>query len=97
MRKWRVSSLSPGVGIADRGQPCAQFLSQGQAGHEKGQAQKERAGFPYGRGNALVGEAAYLGLIFGTGCVTLNESLGLSGSQPCLSPSRGGLSIQEIL
>lgn len=54
-------------------------------------------GFYMAGRNALVGEAAYLGLSPGTGCVTLSDSLGFCESQPCLSPRRNRLSSQEIL
>lgn len=39
--------------------------------------------------SALVGQATYLDLSPGMGCVTVSDSLGFSESQPCLSPRMG--------
>lgn len=61
----------------------------------RGSRRKEQS-FYMAVGNALVVGAAYLGLSSGAGCVTLSDSLGLSGSQPHLCPRRSRSPSLEI-
>ena len=60
-------------------------------------SRRKELGFHMAGRSALVGQATYLDLSPGTGCVTVSDSLGFSESQPCLSCRMGRLSSQEIL
>ena len=95
MRKFRALSLSLGVGTADRRQPAAQYLDQGRAGNRQEQAQEERTQFLYSK-EKCPGWGGSLPEPWGWLCDP-ECSLGLSGSQPCLCPRRGGATSLEIL
>lgn len=52
-------------------------------------SRRKELGFYMAGRSALVGQATYLDLSPGMGCVTVSDCLGFSESQPCLSPRMG--------